>query len=357
MATFLKNIPSLFIALTIGLMLLITSGCSSKEGTLSVVGCMDFFACNYNEFATRTNDICVYGDEVCRKCSGETDGTGTVVSNDKCDEVVANYCIENDVSKGIGCIGSNSIDYYSNDGISSPLRIVNGCSALQKEYPYQVRVILNGSGLCGGSIVDDEWILTAAHCLEGLTASNVVVKSIGSTSVFGGDQINASALYVHENYDSGTLNNDVGLIKLESSLQTLLGWGTAIVPITLNGQANTLVDECAIVTGWGTTSFGGTSPYNLQEVGVPIISDSACSSVYGVSFNADTMICGGYQNGYFDSCQGDSGGAFVIRNGDGAFVQVGVVSWGDGCAEGGKPGVYAEVSYFIDWINTKINTH
>ena len=99
----------------------------------------------------------------------------------------------------------------------------------------------------------------------------------------------------------------------------------------------------ALVSGWGTLTEGGATPTILQKVEVPIVSDAECRDYYGYYSVSDSMICAG-EKGH-DSCQGDSGGPMVC----GGFL-CGIVSWGYGCARPGNPGVYTEVSYFVDWI-------
>ena len=103
------------------------------------------------------------------------------------------------------------------------------------------------------------------------------------------------------------------------------------------------------VTGWGTTSEGGSLGRVLQKVDVPVVSDDDCRGSYGVNDILDSMICAGLPQGGKDSCQGDSGGPFMCGN-----QLSGVVSWGYGCAEAGYPGVYTQTSYFIDWINNNL---
>jgi secreted trypsin-like serine protease len=104
------------------------------------------------------------------------------------------------------------------------------------------------------------------------------------------------------------------------------------------------VTDC-IVSGWGTTSSGGSLADTLQKVTVPVVTDEVCRGAYGQSDIADSMICAGLDAGGKDSCQGDSGGPFMCGN-----QLSGIVSWGYGCAVAGYPGVYTQTSYFVDWI-------
>merc|ERR1711913_212006 len=100
-----------------------------------------------------------------------------------------------------------------------------------------------------------------------------------------------------------------------------------------------------IVSGWGTTSSGGSLAKILQKVTVPVVSDKKCREDYGEDAIADSMICNGYDKGGKDSCQGDSGGPLMCGK-----QLSGIVSWGYGCAAAGYPGVYTQTSYFISWL-------
>merc|ERR1712189_154770 len=122
---------------------------------------------------------------------------------------------------------------------------------------------------------------------------------------------------------------------LESVLET-----TTFMRITIPGPLRT-----TSVSGWGTTSEGGSLGKTLMKVTVPVVSDDDCRDAYGVSEIADSMICAGLEQGGKDSCQGDSGGPFMCGS-----QLSGVVSWGYGCAEPGYPGVYTQTSYFISWL-------
>merc|ERR1712168_661199 len=200
-------------------------------------------------------------------------------------------------------------------------RIVGGDVANDGEFPFQVSLRLVGAiGLthfCGGSIIDENWVLTAAHCCAG--------------------QIPA------------TITNDACLLKLKESLE----WTDFVKPIALPaaGQDTPAGTECT-VTGWGTLNEGGFGlPNVLHKVTVPVVSDEDCNESYsGNGYSvADSMICAGLPEGGKDSCQGDSGGPFIAGE-TGSEELIGIVSWGIGCARKGYPGVYTEVSYFVDWI-------
>ena len=148
----------------------------------------------------------------------------------------------------------------------------------------------------------------------------------------------------HENYGPVRTSNDIALLYVG----TPLTFNANVQPVTLPAQLQQSSGD-SMITGWGTTSAGGDAADVLQKVVVPIVTDAECRAAYGESDIDDSMICAGLPEGGKDSCQGDSGGPMMCDL-SGAMYQCGIVSWGRGCAEPGYPGVYAEVSYFVDWI-------
>ncbi|MEM7801283.1 MAG: serine protease [Chloroflexota bacterium] len=245
-------------------------------------------------------------------------------------------------------VGAEGI--YKGTPVPSP-RIVGGQDADQGEYPYQVLVLPSGS-LCGGALIDAEWVLTAAHCLFSgstqLSPSDVNVK-LGDHNIYSTDgteqSISVSQVIPHPNYDPNTTDNDIALLKLSSPANLITG---QVEVISLN-QSGTLADgTLATVTGWGTTSEGGSIASILQEVNVPLVSNATCNNSYGSI--TDNMLCAGYAAGGKDACQGDSGGPLVVPDGNGGFVHAGVVSFGNGCARANYYGVYARTSRYIEWI-------
>eukprot|EP00092_Neocalanus_flemingeri_P022811 GFUD01024735.1.p2 GENE.GFUD01024735.1~~GFUD01024735.1.p2 ORF type:complete len:279 (+),score=84.57 GFUD01024735.1:77-913(+) len=242
-------------------------------------------------------------------------------------------------------------------------RIVGGEEAVDGEFPWQVSLrsigALGATHFCGGSIIDKDWILTAAHCCANQTplGMHVVAGGIKLNSFEGEEEPrNVEHIIGHPNYAASTITNDACLLKLKESLE----WTEFVQPIALPaaGQMTEAGTEC-IVTGWGTLSEGGFGlPNVLHKVTVPVVSDEDCNKAYqsGGASVADSMICAGLEQGGKDSCQGDSGGPFFCGE-KGSEELIGIVSWGYGCARPGYPGVYTENSYFMDWITETMATY
>ena len=154
-------------------------------------------------------------------------------------------------------------------------------------------------------------------------------------------RIKVSKIIKHENYNGFTISNDIALLKLESPLKL----NKYVQGVTLPKPHQSTTGDC-VVTGWGALVEGGGVPTVLQKLTLPVITDDECRAVYGHSQVLDSNLCAGIKEGGKDSCQGDSGGPLYCNG-----YQAGIVSWGYGCARPGYPGVYTEISYYVDWIN------
>uniref|UniRef100_A0A3P9J2H9 Peptidase S1 domain-containing protein n=1 Tax=Oryzias latipes TaxID=8090 RepID=A0A3P9J2H9_ORYLA len=185
------------------------------------------------------------------------------------------------------------------------------------------------------------------------------VGADGSSLLEGSNPNNVSqtvtTVIVHPNYNSNTKDNDIALLQLSSPVT----FNNYITPVCLPSTNSTFYSGVNTwVTGWGNIGTGVSlpAPQTLQEVQVPIVGNRQCKCNYGAGSITDNMVCAGLLEGGKDSCQGDSGGPLVIKQNN-LWIQGGVVSFGQGCAEPNYPGVYTRVSQYQTWINTQITTN
>ncbi|KAK4020473.1 hypothetical protein OUZ56_002447 [Daphnia magna] len=241
-------------------------------------------------------------------------------------------------------------------------RIVGGVEVVPNSLPFQVslqRRSLAGtySQSCGGSILDELTILDAAHCIAGANIDNLrIVAGEHSLSVDSGLEQNRliSRTATHPRYNSATYEDDISLLFLDAPLDLSVPSAKAIALPPPTSELDPPAGLIITVSGWGTTSSGGSISDVLRAVDIPVVSDADCDAAYGGTASAPavfpSMMCAGdTTNGGIDSCQGDSGGPLFTGTGADA-VQHGIVSWGQGCAFARFPGVYTQVSYFLDWI-------
>jgi len=227
-------------------------------------------------------------------------------------------------------------------------RIINGVTSQPSAYPWMVSLRDSGNGqFCGASLIAPNWVLTAAHCVEGENAAGIeaVVGDFNLTSNDQGEQTRGiKRIVVHPNRNANSEDNDIALLELKQAVSN-----SAVLAAT-----SVLTDSIAVgtplkVMGWGNQSTSGAQfPNKLNEVDVPLVAQLTCNENYNGDIS-DNMICAGLEQGGKDSCQGDSGGPLLYQK-DGQWHQVGIVSFGEGCAVANKPGVYARVGAYTNWI-------
>ncbi|KAF7198713.1 trypsin-3-like [Nothobranchius furzeri] len=222
-------------------------------------------------------------------------------------------------------------------------RIVGGYECPKNSVPYQVSLFA-GYNYCGGILLSDEWVLSAAHCKS---KSDVEVR-LGEHDIWepeNTEQHIMSAEFIHHpDYNPRTQDSDIMLIRL-SRTATL---NSFVRPVALPSKCASAGSRC-LVSGWGNirpSDDASRYPDKLQCLDIPVLSDDTCFNSYPFQIT-DNMICAGFLEGGKDSCQGDSGGPLVC---DGELQ--GVVSWGKGCALKNKPGVYTKVCNYVSWIKT-----
>ncbi|XP_059188418.1 trypsin [Centropristis striata] len=229
-------------------------------------------------------------------------------------------------------------------------RIVGGYAPVPHSIKYIVSIqTTQRQHLCGGSLLNKYWALTAAHCNIGVNNMMIVAGDYSLTIFEGTEQeILPQLLIPHPEYNSTTTNNDIMLIKLKAPVYLNSYVSIALLP---RQGASIAEGRLCRVSGWGRTSpTGGQIPATLRTVNLPIVSTEKCNS--SESFDGritENMICAGFSTGGKDACKGDSGGPLVCEG-----RVYGLVSWGQGCGDPQFPGVYTAVSKFRRWIDNSI---
>ncbi|XP_071567331.1 chymotrypsin-1 [Temnothorax nylanderi] len=231
---------------------------------------------------------------------------------------------------------------YATQGAPSP-RIVGGKDAPIGKFPYQISLKYGGSHRCGGSILDNRNILTAAHCVAGLENQVNNLKVHAGTNYLNvpGDVYDVASVSVNKDYDDYLLINDVALVHLKNPIN----YNTRVQPIKLSTNDSNVEGKPCTLSGWGTTRVGGNTPNNLQEIELVVYPQKECARVQQRVKN--THICTLTKSGE-GACHGDSGGPLVANG-----VQIGIVSFGNPCALG-YPDVYTRVSSFVSWVNANL---
>eukprot|EP00057_Strongylocentrotus_purpuratus_P004295 XP_003728417.2 PREDICTED: prostasin [Strongylocentrotus purpuratus] len=306
--------------------------------------------------------------------------------------------------------------------------MVGGEPAEEYAWPWQVAMLENGEHICGASLIDPWWIITAAHCVDPcyLCTPHVFEFRVGSISLTSKTDVTqvrrASRIFTHPEYDlldDEEDDHDIALFRMSQpfnlthdyrvntvclptedmddefgaeKVATVTGWGTlqsgksdfpdtmyqVNVPIydqeqcnkSLNGEitdnmlcaglpegggdaCQTNINGC--VTGWGQESLLSSTSRFMKEVELPIVDRQTCEESVDEDEGefTDNMFCAGYHSAQQDTCTGDAGGPFAFRHDDGRWYQLGIVSWGVGCAEEGEYGFYTSVSRYLHWLRSK----
>ena len=210
---------------------------------------------------------------------------------------------------------------------------------------------------CGASIVGERWVMTAAHCMfdgNGDPTNAASIRVVEGSLTLQEDNLDEQVvtnIFIHPQYDNNSLNimHDIALLEMANPLQ-----GPQVELFA--GDAESLTGTTGIIAGWGATVVTSDGGYQfddtLQRAAVPVVSRDACNAPE--SYNGliqEGQLCAGFEQGGVDSCVGDSGGPMYVVNGN-SLQQIGVTSFGIGCAEPNFYGVYTSVSDYLDWVDT-----
>ncbi|CAL4069647.1 unnamed protein product [Meganyctiphanes norvegica] len=238
------------------------------------------------------------------------------------------------------------------------------------EYPWQAAILKMADGdaqyVCGAALIDDQHLLTAAHCIDGIQPYNLKIRlgewDVASESEFFSHiQVQVSDVYTHKDYYKGNLQNDIAVMKLTAPVD--FASNPHITPVCLPDSSDDFRGQQCTVTGWGKDAFGSDGKFQkiLKEVSVPVVDHHQCQDTLrttrlGRSYSLDQgMLCAGGEEGK-DACKGDGGSPLVCKGNDGAYRLSGLVSWGIGCGDRGIPGVYVNIQHYITWINAIQNS-
>jgi transmembrane protease serine 9 len=244
--------------------------------------------------------------------------------------------------------------------ISAQPEVVGGKTAPDGKWPFMIALLDAGTSsnydaqFCGASLISKRDVLTAAHCVKGAQPSSIQVLVGTQDLKNGGRRVNVARVTVHPKYNSRTSDSDVAVLRLAADVND-------IVPVE---YASTIKQENRFAAagkpvfgmGWGETETTPHFPPELQQVKVPVTDRDVCNAADAYNGKiTDTMICAGLKEGGKDTCQGDSGGPLVSKGPDGTFhLQVGVVSWGYGCADPNHYGVYSRMATLGAWVKEQV---
>uniref|UniRef100_A0A8B9ITR3 Serine protease 56 n=1 Tax=Amazona collaria TaxID=241587 RepID=A0A8B9ITR3_9PSIT len=232
---------------------------------------------------------------------------------------------------------------------------MGGSVALLGSWPWLVSVRLHGELMCGGVLVGLSWVLTAAHCFAGYVV--VGDHELGKPGA-GRQAVPVRRILPHPKFNPKTFHGDLALLELAVPLAP----SPTVSPVCLpSSSSEPSPGTACYIAGWGSLYEGRCHPNTHGVCGALFgalsgACQETCRGALGRDLITNTMFCAGYLSGGIDSCQGDSGGPLACQDPSShRFVLYGITSWGDGCGERGKPGVYTRVTAFTDWLRLQMD--
>ncbi|XP_078387724.1 transmembrane protease serine 6 [Cetorhinus maximus] len=239
---------------------------------------------------------------------------------------------------------------------TSMSRIIGGTNSTEGEWPWQASLQVSGQHLCGGILINENWVLSAAHCFTSRYTPPdqwTVILGKFKLNFIGYHELTFKVRKIisHQYYDEDSYDYDIALLQLDQAVPIV----PFTYPICLPAKTHVFeTDKTCWATGWGTTEEDGSVANVLQKVDIKLVDQSTCNKAYSYTITP-RMICAGYDEGKKDSCQGDSGGPLVCKEPSGRWFLAGIVSYGYGCGRPEYYGVYTRVTRFIDWIQANVS--
>jgi len=231
-------------------------------------------------------------------------------------------------------------------------RIVGGQESKLNEFPWMARLSYFNRFYCGGMLINDRYVLTAAHCVKGFMWFMIKV-TFGEHDRCKDAQRPETRFVlraISQSFSFSNFDNDMALLRLNDRVPLT----DFIKPICMpKNKDETYAGKIATASGWGTLKEDGKPSCSLQFVDVPVITNDECvkNTSYTEKMISPNMLCAGYVGkGGKDSCQGDSGGPLATQRKDGKYELIGIVSWGNGCSRPNYPGIYTRITRYVDWI-------
>uniref|UniRef100_A0A8C8SDZ8 Transmembrane serine protease 6 n=1 Tax=Pelusios castaneus TaxID=367368 RepID=A0A8C8SDZ8_9SAUR len=247
----------------------------------------------------------------------------------------------------------SSDEKHCDCGWQAPLtRIVGGVNSIEGEWPWQASLQVRGSHVCGGTLIADRWVVSAAHCFQDdrLASPSIWTVYLGKyfLNISSQNEVSfkVSRLLLHPYYEEDSHDYDVALLQLDHPVIK----SPFIQPICLPAHSHLFEPGLRCwITGWGALKEGGHANTILQKADVQLIQQDLCSEAYHYQISP-RMLCAGFHQGKKDACQGDSGGPLVCKESSGRWFLAGLVSWGLGCARPGYYGVYTRITSVLGWM-------